>query len=31
VMSGAMLMTAACPQNDHKKSPPQGRAWNVCV
>jgi hypothetical protein len=31
VMSGAMLMAAACPQNDHKKSPPQGRAWDVCV
>jgi hypothetical protein len=31
VMSGAMLMAAACPQNDHKKSPPHRRAWDVCV
>jgi len=31
VMSGAMLMAAACPQNEHKKSPPQRRAWNVGV
>ena len=31
VMSGAMLINAACPQNDHKKSPPQREGSDVCM